>query len=75
MTLDEATIDRMAANPEARKNGRNLAVKRLLTALHISEDETLLFGECAGSGKLSYQCSVDLIRPEQPTFRCSCPSR
>ena len=43
--------------------------------LHISEDETILFGECQGSGKEPYRCSCDFARPDKPTHRCSCPSR
>ena len=35
-------------------------------------NDTLLWGQCQGSGKTPYQVSVDLIRP---AYRCSCPSR
>jgi hypothetical protein len=75
MMLDEATVDRLAPNPEARKNARLLAMHGQLSELHRSEDETLLFGVCAGSGKEPYQCSVDFLQPDQPTYRCTCPSR
>src|SRR5205823_9007860 len=27
------------------------------------------------SGKQPYQCSCDFARPDQPTHRCTCPSR
>ncbi|MCL8026122.1 SWIM zinc finger family protein [Nocardioides bruguierae] len=34
--------------------------------------ETLLWGQCQGSGRTPYQVSVDLTGP---AYRCSCPSR
>ncbi|HEX4607488.1 MAG TPA: SWIM zinc finger family protein [Urbifossiella sp.] len=73
--LDEATIDGMAPNADAAKNGRALIAKKKFNKLHISDDDQILFGECQGSGKDPYQCSVDFVRADQPTFRCSCPSR
>ncbi len=73
--LDEAYVDAAAPNADAAKNGRGLLVKKKFTALHISADGDLLFGYCQGSGKSPYLCSADFTRPEQPTFRCSCPSR
>jgi hypothetical protein len=50
-------------------------LKGKFLALHTDTDETILFGQCAGSGKVPYQCSSDFARPDQPTHRCSCPSR
>lgn len=73
--INEAYVDGAAPNTDAAKNGRGLAVKNKLAKLHTSEDGTLLFGECQGSGKLPYQVSCDFARPDQPTYRCSCPSR
>jgi hypothetical protein len=75
IAIDEATVDGAAPNPEAIKNGRGLVLKNKFLAIHISEDETLLFGECQGSGKEPYRCSCDFIRPDKPTHRCTCPSR
>jgi hypothetical protein len=75
IALDEATVDGMATNTDAAKNGRALVAKKKFTKLHVSDDDQLLFGECQGSGKDPYKCSVDYVRPDQPTFRCSCPSR
>ncbi|MER6951650.1 SWIM zinc finger family protein [Nonomuraea sp. NPDC000554] len=34
--------------------------------------DSVLFGECRGSGAKPYQASVDLT---EPAYRCSCPSR
>jgi hypothetical protein len=75
IAIDEATVDSAAPNPEAIKNGRGLVLKNKFTDLHVSEDETILFGECQGSGKDPYRCSCDFARPDKPTHRCSCPSR
>ncbi|MSU77544.1 MAG: SWIM zinc finger family protein [Gemmataceae bacterium] len=73
--LDDAYVDAAAPNPDAIKNGRGLVLKNKFTAYHISEDESILFGECQGSGKEPYRCSCDFARADQPTHRCSCPSR
>jgi hypothetical protein len=73
--LDDAYVDAAAPNPDAIKNGRGLVLKNKFTAYHISEDESILFGECQGSGKEPYRCSCDFARADKPTHRCSCPSR
>jgi hypothetical protein len=73
--LDEGAVDAAAPNAEAIKNGRGLVLKNKFTAFHISEDETILFGECQGSGKEPYRCSCDFARADKPTHRCTCPSR
>lgn len=75
IAIDEAYVDAAAPNADAAKNGRGLVLKGKFQALHVSPDDTLLFGECQGSGKSPYQCSCDFLRPDQPTHRCSCPSR
>jgi hypothetical protein len=62
ITIDEACVDSAAPNPEAIKNGRGLVLKNKFTALHTSEDGTILFGECQGSGKEPYRCSCDFAR-------------
>lgn len=75
IAIDESYVDTAAPNSDAGKNGRGLVLKNKLSNLHISEDGDLLFGDCAGSGKVPYSCSVDFLRPDQPTYRCTCPSR
>lgn len=75
ITMDEAFVDAAAPDSDSGKNGRSLVLKNKLANLHISDDGNLLFGECAGSGKTPYSCSADFLRPDQPTYRCSCPSR
>ncbi|WP_046228211.1 SWIM zinc finger family protein [Paenibacillus dauci] len=75
LELTEAYIDGMAPNAAAIKNARGLIQKRKLVQLNRTADDTLLFGECAGSGKSNYVCSADFIQPDKPVTRCSCPSR
>jgi hypothetical protein len=75
ITIDEAYIGSAAPNADAAKNGRALVVKDKFVALNVDADETILFGECAGSGKVPYKVSCDFARADQPTHRCTCPSR
>ncbi len=73
-SIDEAYVESAAPNADAMKNGRGLVVKGKFKELHTDADETILFGQCQGSGKEPYKCSSDFARPDQPTHRCSCPS-
>src|SRR5688572_18377920 len=75
ISIDEGYVESAAPNADAMKNGRGLVVKGKFTALHVDADETILFGKCQGSGKEPYQCSCDFVRADQPTHRCTCPSR
>jgi hypothetical protein len=73
-TLTESFVDSLAPNAAAIKNGWSLVKKNQFVILNKSEDGTLLFGECKGSGKSNYHTSVDFIK-EVPVARCTCPSR
>ena len=75
IVLDETSVDAVAPSADAAKNGRGLVLKNKLTKLHISEDGALIFAECQGSGQEPYRVSCDFTRPDQPTHRCTCPSR
>ena len=75
ISIDEGYVESAAPNADAMKNGRGLVAKGKFVALHVDAEETLLFGKCQGSGKEPYQCSSDFARADQPTHRCSCPSR
>jgi uncharacterized Zn finger protein len=75
IAIDVAFVDATAPNADAAKNGRGLVLKNKLSKLSISDDGALIFGECQGSGKDPYQVSCDFARPDQPTHRCTCPSR
>jgi hypothetical protein len=75
ISIDEGFVDAAAPNADAAKNGRALVLKNKFLKLHASEDGTLLFGHCQGSGKDPYLCSSDFAVPEAPVHRCNCPSR
>ncbi|MCM3005463.1 SWIM zinc finger family protein [Priestia koreensis] len=74
-SLTEAYINSLAPNANAIKNGWGLVKKGKFQKLAQTSDETLLFGECAGSGKTPYYTSADFMNEESPVFRCTCPSR
>jgi hypothetical protein len=75
MKIDEAYADAQAPNADASKNARGIVLKKKLVGLFRSADDTLLFGECKGSGKENYRPSADFADPAKPVFRCTCPSR
>ena len=75
ISIDENFIDSLATNANAIKNGRKLVQQGKFYDLSITDDESIIFGKCAGSGKNPYHCSVDFLNPANPTARCSCPSR
>src|SRR5258708_14419246 len=75
ISIDALYVDAAAPNADAGKNGRTLVLKGKFQRLSISPDESLLFGECQGSGASPYSCSCDFQNPQNPTHRCSCPSR
>src|ERR1043165_5442636 len=75
MQIDEAFADSQAPNSAAIKNARGVVLKRKLVGLFRSEDGTLLFGDCKGSGAENYRPSADFADPSKPVFRCTCPSR
>lgn len=75
ISIDEGYVESAAPNSDTVKNGRGLVVKGKFVALGIDADETIVYGQCQGSGKTPYHCSCDFARPDQPVHRCSCPSR
>lgn len=75
MALTEQFILLQAPNPAAAENGRKLWKKGSFSARRRTEDGTLYWAECAGSGKNPYRVSVDFTQADSPTCRCSCPSR
>lgn len=75
MDLTEQFILLQAPNPAAAENGRKLSKKGSFSAHHRTEDGTLYWAECAGSGKNPYRVSIDFTNADAPTCRCSCPSR
>ncbi len=75
MELTEQFILLQAPNPAAAENGRKLSRGGKFSNLCRSEDGSLLWGACAGSGRTPYRVSVDWTDPQAPVCRCSCPSR
>ncbi|RAP75820.1 SWIM zinc finger family protein [Paenibacillus montanisoli] len=75
IAITEVYIDSLAPNAGAMKNGRDLVKKNSFALLCVTDDGTLLFGDCKGSGSEPYRCSVDFVQEDNPVFRCSCPSR
>lgn len=75
MKITEQFILSNAPNSGAVSNGKNLSRKNSFSGLKKTADETLIWGDCTGSGKNPYHTSLDFSDPETPVFRCSCPSR
>jgi hypothetical protein len=75
LELTDNYIENFAGNAGTVTNSKKLAKNGSFQNLCVSHDGTLLFGECKGSGKNPYNCSVDFINEGSPVARCSCPSR
>lgn len=73
--ISESFVESAAPNADTAKNGRALLAKGKFIQLQIDAEQSILFGQCAGSGKEPYNVSCDFARADQPTYRCSCPSR
>ena len=74
-TFDEQAIVSIAPNANAVTNGRKLSSGNSFVKRMKSEDDSLYFGECKGSGKSNYIVSIDFEKEGEPVFRCTCPSR
>lgn len=72
--INEEYVRSQAPNPAAFENARKISRGGDFSGLSITADNTLIFGECKGSGKNPYRTSAD-FSGETPVFRCSCPSR
>lgn len=75
LTITNEMITMLAPNAAAIANAKKISQKGGFVKLYKSLDDTFMMGECSGSGKSNYTTSIDSITPEQPVFRCSCPSR
>lgn len=73
MKFTKNQIEEWAANPSTVKNGSGLISKFI--NFKIDNENTIIWGECQGSGKNPYFTSADFINGENPVFRCNCPSR
>lgn len=72
--ITEDFINSVAPNTSAVSNAKKISRTGGFIKLACSEDKTLIFGECKGSGKNPYYSSAD-FSGDSPVFRCSCPSR
>lgn len=72
--ITEDLIRSLAPNPAAVSNGKKISSAGDFSNLRKSADETLIWGDCRGSGKNPYSTSAD-FSGDAPVFRCSCPSR
>ena len=75
MQLTEQFILLQAPNAAAAENGRKLSKKGSFSDLRKTQDDSLYWADCAGSGKNPYHTSIDWTNPDAPVCRCSCPSR
>lgn len=75
VTITEEYINSKAVNADSLKNGKSLVQKGKFVKLLKDKDETIIFGECEGSGSSNYMASADFIKEDSPVFRCTCPSR
>jgi len=73
-TITEEFISSHAVNSSALTNAKKISKNGGFRKLCISADNTLIFGDCYGSGSKPYNASVDLSG-DTAVFRCSCPSR
>ncbi|MBW4420738.1 MAG: SWIM zinc finger family protein [Myxacorys californica WJT36-NPBG1] len=60
----------LAPDAASAKNGRGLAICQKWISL--GQQQSVIWGECQGSGKNPYRTQIDL---REPAFRCTCPSR
>ena len=73
--ITKEQLTKLSPNLTAVSNGKKISDKGGFVSLYKTEDESMIFGECSGSGKSNYRTSVDFIDESNPVFRCSCPSR
>ncbi|MCI8386885.1 MAG: metal-binding protein [Clostridiales bacterium] len=73
--ITQQQILALAPNSTAALNGQKISQKGGFVRLECSADDTFYLGECTGSGKSNYITTADFIDPNNPVFRCSCPSR
>ena len=75
MEITKNLVHSLAPDAASVATGDKLVKKNSFGKLFKDKDETVIFGECSGSGANPYVVSVDFINPEAPIARCNCPSR
>jgi hypothetical protein len=72
IAVTEDLLRAVVTKDKALSDGRTLARKGALQNLRASADQSLIWGECQGSGSKPYVLSIDLAG-DHPTIRCTCP--
>lgn len=70
--VNEDLIRAVTTKDKALSDGRTLSKKNAFKNVHRTSDDSLLWGQCQGSGAKPYELSIDLAG-DNPTIRCSCP--
>ncbi|CAN5442117.1 hypothetical protein BH09MYX1_BH09MYX1_46650 [soil metagenome] len=70
--VNEDLIRAVTTKDKALSDGRTLSKKNAFKNVHKTSDDSLLWGQCQGSGAKPYELSIDL-GGDNPTIRCSCP--
>lgn len=70
--VSESLLRAITVKDKALSDGRTLVKKGAFQKLGRLADDSLLWGQCQGSGAKPYEISVDLAG-DNPTLRCSCP--
>ncbi len=72
MAVDLGAVEQLATDQASLKAAAGLAKPGKWSGTGISEDEALIWGECAGSGANPYRVMADL---RDRGSKCTCPSR
>lgn len=70
--VSEDLIRAVTTKDKALSDGRTLSKKNAFKNLFKTDDESMLWGHCQGSGAKPYEMSIDLSG-DNPVIRCSCP--
>ncbi|MDQ3031177.1 MAG: hypothetical protein M3Y87_02075 [Myxococcota bacterium] len=70
--VSEDLIRAVTTKDKALSDGRTLVKKGAFKSIFRTGDNSLLWGQCQGSGSKPYELSIDLAG-DTPTIRCSCP--
>ncbi len=70
--VSDSLIRAITTKDKALSDGRTLVKKGAFKKLGRMADDSLLWGQCQGSGAKPYEISIDLAG-DNPTLRCTCP--
>ncbi|MFK7741835.1 MAG: SWIM zinc finger family protein [Planctomycetota bacterium] len=72
MSLDRSTIEELAPDQSSLGAAKKLLAPKKWPTTACSEDGSLIWGECQGSGSTPYRV---VYAPSDRGYKCSCPSR